>query len=363
MKRRASPVLIGAFVVAGLAVLTAVVIALAGGELFKRKERAVLHFSGSIYGLQVGAPVVFRGVRVGSVVGIEVLYDSQRSDFFIPVLIDLERDAIRGIESANGRAGRGARGHGAGSAGSGNEEPAPPVAQLVERGLRAQLSMQSLLTGLLYVDLDMRPDKAASVQNVQRGPWLDAIEIPTTETAIQTLKNQLDGLDIRRIADDLSAIASSARALVSGPELKQALADIEAIVASAKRVMTRLEKRIDPLANSAGSAMASVQSASQRLGAAADGLKAMSDSVGTASDRLAAVVAPDSPLVQRLNQTAAELAGTAVALRAAAGEDSRLMVSTERTLADLSRAARALRELAETLENNPEALLRGKARP
>ena len=67
MKRKASPVLIGAFVVAGLALVAVAIIAMAGGRLFAHKGRAVMHFGGSVYGLQEGAPVVFRGVRVGTV--------------------------------------------------------------------------------------------------------------------------------------------------------------------------------------------------------------------------------------------------------------------------------------------------------
>ena len=102
MTRKVSPTLIGAFVVAGLALLAAAIVFVAGNDLFKRKERAVMYFRGSIYGLQVGAPVVFRGVRVGSVASIEVVYDRANDRFVIPVVAELERDAISGIDGPRG---------------------------------------------------------------------------------------------------------------------------------------------------------------------------------------------------------------------------------------------------------------------
>ena len=118
MTRKVSPTLIGAFVVAGLALLAAAIVFVAGNDLFKRKERAVMYFRGSIYGLQVGAPVVFRGVRVGSVASIEVVHDRASDRFVIPVIAELERDAVHGMDESSGNT--------------------PALAALVQRGLRAQ---------------------------------------------------------------------------------------------------------------------------------------------------------------------------------------------------------------------------------
>ena len=117
MARKASPTLIGAFVVTGLALLAAAIVFVAGNDLFKRRERAVMYFRGSIYGLQVGAPVVFRGVRVGSVTSLEVVYDRVNDRFVIPVVAELERDAVRGMDGPRGR-----------TAVASDDAPAPPQA-------------------------------------------------------------------------------------------------------------------------------------------------------------------------------------------------------------------------------------------
>ncbi len=351
MPRKASPTLIGAFVVAGLALLAAAIVFVAGNDLFKRKERAVMYFNGSIYGLQVGAPVVFRGVRVGSVTSLEVVYDRAADRFVIPVVAELERDAVHGIDGPRG----GAFGVG--------DLPALPA--LVERGLRAQLQMQSLLTGLLYVDLDLpsqRTTAAAPAQNGKANAVVvsNAVEIPTSDTAVQALKSQLEGVDLRRLLDDVSAIAGSARAIVSGPELRTALDDLQAITGSIKRLTARFEQRLEPLAAAANSTLARTDRTMQRVGDAADAVSSAASSLTRTSDSLGQSVAPDSALMRELQTTANEVAAAAAALRGAAGSNDGVVRQTTRAMQDLSRAARSLRQLADDLDRQPQSLLRGR---
>lgn len=182
MSRRANPTLIGAFVVGALVLVVGAVIALGGGGLFKPREPVVMYFRGSIFGLQVGAPVVFRGVRLGSVTDIGLAYDKGTGAFYIPVTAQLERRVIRDLAGADS---------GIGST--------LTIAELVRDGLRAQLSMQSLLTGLLYVDLDFEPGKPAQLIS----PDPSIAEVPTVATAIQQLRTQFEQLDLGKLADDV----------------------------------------------------------------------------------------------------------------------------------------------------------------
>jgi paraquat-inducible protein B len=350
-RRRTSPTLIGAFVVGGLALLIATIIVAGGGRFFTRKEYAVMHFSGSIYGLQVGAPVVFRGVRLGSVTSIGLVYDKAADRFSIPVLAELEPHIIRGM----------------GDRRSDEEaERGETLQALVKRGLRAHLSLQSLLTGQLYVDLDLRPEKPGQLRG---GTYRSAIEIPTTPTAIQALRGQLEGLDLRKLLDDVSAIAGSARSVLAGPQLKQALDNVVLITEQVQQLSERLNRRIDPLADAATATLGDSRRAIERVtgvldkaGGAADKVSGAADRVGRAAERAGTMLAPEAPLVRDVQRAAAELAATAAALRQHTADDSGLVQNADRTLQDLSRAARAVRELADMLERHPEALLRGRRR-
>lgn len=344
MKKRGNATLIGAFVVIGITLVIGTVIAAGGGKFFVRKERVVMHFSGSIYGLQVGAPVVFRGVRLGTVSSVGLVYDRASDDFKIPVMADLEPDAIRGLGGLLQAEGR--------------NEDAPILPALVSRGLRAQLAMQSLLTGQLYVDLDLRPQQPAQLRSPS-GEQRE-MEIPTTATAIQNLKNQIDGMDLRRLIEDVSAIASSARAVVAGPQLKQTLDNVVAITADLRRMADQLEARIGPLADNATVTLNDARRAADKVGSAADGVKATATRLGSTAEKADRLLAPDSRLVTSIERAADQLAQAAAALNQQAGDETGFVHGAGEAMHDVSRAARSVRELAETLKRQPDALLRGR---
>jgi paraquat-inducible protein B len=73
-----------------------------------------------------------------------------------------------------------------------------------------------------------------------------------------------------------------------------------------------------------------------------------------------ALATAGTPVLARTQQAADELARAAAALAAMAGEDSSLRRRTDEALVEVARAARALRELAQLLEQQPEAILRGR---
>jgi len=337
--RRGNAFLIGLFVLVGIGLVVAGVLAGTGGRLFARKERAGMYFSNSVYGLQVGSPVMFRGVRMGSVTGIGLLHDEGKDDFTIPVVVELEREGITTVRADGSR-----------------DRHALRLSQMVDRGLTAQLSMQSLLTGQLYVDLDMRPGKPAA----RRGGARRLPEIPTSVTTIQNLKAQLEDLDVRSVVNDISAMARSARELVSAPELKTTVKDAQQTMASLRQLSDRLNRRADPLAQAAQQTLSDARQALGKLGGAADGVHDTARRIGSTSDRVGALVAPDSQLLQSLQRAADDLAQTAGNLRAVTGSDAPLVEGLERTLADVGRASRAVRELADLLERHPDALLRGR---
>lgn len=331
-KRHGHPALLGLFVVTALAMLFVAVFVIAGGKLLGGKQKVVMYFNGSIYGLQVGAPVVFRGVRLGSVSSIGVAYDRAHNEVSIPVVAELERDMLGNL--------------------TGDHQPGTVIASmnaLVTRGMRAQLAMQSLLTGQLYVDLDFRPGKPPTANGEERAE----IEIPTVNTPLQDLKNQVDGLDIKRLVGDLSAIASSGRQLLEGPELSHAVKDIEAVATSLRRLTEQLDRRAGPLADASMATLEATRLAMERMNKAAV-------SVDDTAERVGKTFHPEGPVVKDLQRTAQELTRAAAALADAAQDDAPLNQNLQRALKDVSQAARSLRELADTLDQQPESVLKGR---
>jgi len=346
---------VGLFALGGLFLLAFVVVVVAGSNLFGRSEQAVMHFRGSVYGLQIGSPVVFRGVRLGGVKSVGVVYSEGR--FSVPVVVELERDRILNLGAASAPAGADAA-------------EAVSLAALVAQGLVGQLSTHSLLTGQLYVDLSLRPGASANGPAVRRDA-AGRIEIPTTPTRFQSLQDQLDSVDLARISDDLRATLAATRRLVDGPEIAATLGELSKATASLARVASTLDKRLGPLADSTQATLNQAAQASTRVGAAAERAGASAERAGTqvaqsaqqvgaAAQRAEALLQPGSPVLVSVQQAADELARSATALRSAISEDSATVAGVQRALADVSRASRAVRELAELLEQQPQSLLRGR---
>lgn len=340
MTPRPNAARIGLFALGGIALLVAAVAVLFGTRLFANTERAVLHFRGSVYGLQVGSPVVFRGVRLGGVRSVGVVFEG--GGFEVPVVVEIDRDAIRTLSGASAAA-----------------DPALTLPALVGAGLSGQLATHSLLTGQLYIDLDLRPPGQPAVRHAS-----GLLQIPTTPTRFQSLQDQLDRVDLNRMTDDLSATLTAARNLIGGAEMKQTLSSLAQATASLARLTATLDRRAGPLADSAQGTLAQAGQAAQRVGSAADrignSVDQAAERVVRAADRAEQLLSPASPLVLSVQTAAEELARSASALRALALDESAPMQSVQRAMADVARAARAVRELADTIEQQPQSLLQGK---
>jgi len=335
--RRSNPTRIGLFAIIGLAVLVSAVVLVSGGRLFGSRERALMHFEGSIYGLQLGAPVVFRGVRLGSVVQIGVVHDAAHGGFAIPVTVELDRQLIRDLHGQPG---------------------GPSLQSLVDQGLSAQLSLQSLLTGLLYVDLDLRPGVPRPAAAHGASEWT---EIPTVTAPIQALQKQIQGLNVARLVDDVSSLAAAARQLLADPKLRQSLDQLAQASEQAQRLLARVDRRVDPLADALAGALAETRRTGAAWTSTAERTAALADRLGGTVDRADAVLAQGAPALQSVQRAADELARAATTLRAATGDESAWLLQLERAAHDVSRASRAVRDLADLLERQPEVLIRGRS--
>jgi len=332
MSKRANPTLIGAFIVGAIALAVVAVLLLAGGAWFQEPRQHVMYFEGAAQGLQTGAPVVFLGVKVGTVKRIQLGLDEQSRRFVVPVTVAVEPHVVRTR--------------------SGEQvdlQDRDTIRKLVERGLRAQLRIQSLLTGQLYVDLDFRPDKPARFVAIDP----DASEIPTIPTAAQELMKQLEEFPIEKFLADVSAVSESVNKIVSAPAAQDLPRRLEATLKHLQSLAAKLDVQGAPVLEEARGNLVEMRKALLAAQAALARLEAAAEHVG-------ALASADSQVVKNLTRASEELANAAQAVRGLAKEESPTLQSLNATLSEISRAARALRYLAETLDQQPEAIVRGK---
>jgi paraquat-inducible protein B len=325
MSRQANPTLIGGFVLGAVILVAAVLMLLGGGALFQERRAHLLYFDGAAQGLQVGAPVVFLGVKVGTVKRIQLGLDAEHRRFMVPVTIELEANIVQS------------------SLGEKIDLQDPEtIRQLVERGLRGRLKMQSLLTGQLYIDLDFHPDKPARF--IASDP--EVSEIPTIPTAVEELASKLERFPMDTFLADLAAISQSLNAILSSEAAQKVPVRLEETLAHLQSLSARLDKDGGPIITEMRADLVEMRKALE--------------AVRVAMVKIGGVAEAGSPMVASLTKTSEELAKTAKALQGLTGEGSPTMEHLNSALQEVSRAARALRFLAETLEQQPEAVLKGK---
>lgn len=336
---------VGIFALVGLIAL-ALAIVLVGGRWFTATERAQMRFDSSVFGLRTGAPVVYRGVRVGQVntIGFAAMAGGGLA---IPVSAEFERDALRELLVS-----------------AGGQPTDSPISGLIARGLVARLALQSILTGQLYVDLDFDASRIKDALPTSPG---GLPLIPTAQSKLQTLQAQLEGLDLAQIGRDVAAIAASARQLLAGPGPARVLDTTADAAQAMQRLAANIDAAVGPLSRAAQATLAQSQLAIGQIGQGAQQAGLAASQVGTAAAQVSTtavqaqtLLTTTGPVLSELQRTAVELGRVANTLREAADADSPLRQSAERALQDVSRAARALGELGETLNRQPDALLRGR---
>ena len=178
---------------------------LAYEKVYRDRHFFILNFEESIRGLSKGAPVEFRGIKVGQVEDFHLEFPTKELAGRIPVLIALEPERFSLL----------------GSHGASLEEV---LAKLVQKGFRAQLKPGSLLTGTLYVDLGFHPQAPAGAL-VRSGAYL---QIPTTPSALGALMDNLTLLVQRLQKLPLEDIAGQLRASI--PVLRETMEQTRALV-------------------------------------------------------------------------------------------------------------------------------------
>ena len=316
MSETRKPLLIGSFLLGGLLLLVAGTLLLSRDSWFSQPSEYVVYFKGALDGLDVGADVTYRGVKIGSVREIRLSYDRNIKDVVMPVILRI--DPRQGASKRN------------------FDEI---LEQLVQRGLRAQLQTPSLLTGKAIVALDMFPDQRGYVREPNE---VELPAIPSVPSRIDQAANLLGDLiaevrelPLRELIDSTSRAMQGIERLSQSGDLQQGLHHLASTLASLDRLSQRLETQLPPLLDSARQGSTEFTATLGEIRQAAAGLQ------------------------QTLAQTNTLLSDS----RRNLGPESELQYELNSALQELGRASKALQRTAEGLEQQPQALIFGKPTP
>ncbi len=280
---------------------------------FIKKITCVLFFESSVRGLKRGAPVEFKGIKVGQVKELSLAYDRESQHFKIPVLVEIEPERFLSDSDMA------------------EISPLSTLMGLIDDGLRARLQTGSLITGQLFIELDMHPETPLNLM----GPDLPFPELPTIPASLtqmtSSIKNilaKMERLDIDKIGSELlttlngaGRIVHKADRILDKADLETAMADFGRSLVLLKQILTQVDQRVEPIAGNLENA----------IGA---GHKAMEDIQNTLT-LMDEALNPNAPLQYHFIELTSEL----------------------------SEMARSIRILVDMLERNPNSVIFGKNPP
>lgn len=197
---------------------------------YTEKKHFILHFNESIRGLTVGAPVEFRGIKIGQVVDIKPEFDRQTLTPRITVLIETEPQRWANTEESK-------------------LDSQQQLQKLVDRGLRAQLKTGSLLTGQLFVDVDFHPEAPkAEVKISGAFPEMPTIPAPLQiiTARVNELLSKLESVPIEQIGKDLGDTLQNVKQLSESRELLEAVQALKQTLQHAQQLMQNLDSTVAP---------------------------------------------------------------------------------------------------------------------
>jgi paraquat-inducible protein B len=332
VKTKFSPAVVGAFVLGGFALVIIGLLSFGGVSFFSKPQRFAVYFDESIHGLDLGSPVKLRGVRVGRVVDLNIKYDKEKNHSVVVVVCEFSKNMVT---DTNG--------------GVINVSERGELQSLVDRGLRAQLGVLGLATGLLFVELDFMDPREYPVDKRVSDPKYTVVpSMPSAISEFQasvseilanlqkvdfagvsvelkallvTTRKQVDGVDLKGVVTQWKQTGAAVEAAATAPEIKQTFANLNAAVTDLRTLLAKIDTQVLPAGKELQDTLAQAKTTLESFNAAANDARRFIAAQGGLNEEIT------------------------------------------RTLTQLGEAADSVQRLADFLERNPNALITGKKRP
>jgi len=338
MSNKANPTRIGLFVVLSALLLVTGITLFGGGKFFSNKNIAIVYFDGSLQGLNVGAPVAYQGITIGEIKEIQLDINTDTFQITIPVLISLIPDKVIKVEGKNKQ--------------DQEQDINTFLKTMCDRGLRATVKTQSLLTGKLYIDLAIHPNSVA-IYHSNDDKYL---EIPTVPSELQQLTQAVQSLNFMELAakfsntmDALEKMSTSMEQALNSEDSQKNITTLFASLEHIHSILAKLDEGLFPI-------IAKLDTSLNKVAQLSDNTNQMIRHIDGQID----------PFFLTMNNTVRDTGLTMQAaetlmtdLRQSTGADSQLYYQLTESINELGKAASAMRAFTDYLDRNPQSLLFG----
>jgi len=332
MSVKPNATVVGIFVLGALAFGVVALIFLGRSAFSRESYKFVTYFDETVSGLEIGAAVKFRGVKIGQVTELKIFLgetDGQGVSSRIPVIYEVDK---RNFDESMGSL-------------IDLSKPDEPR-NYIDDGLRARLATASFITGLMYVELDIvNPDEYPAEYYSQ---FSELYEIPTFKGTLaeisdnisdfikrfnsvdfegislrlidllENLNTEIQNADLDGLSQSLQGTANSFTALAESPQFPKLFEKMELTLGEYKSLATEIRSAVDPTAEVLQIAL------------------------------------------QQFTKTLESLEVTTTSLHVMVRPQSSVRTNLDDALGSLTEAAESLRSLTDYLERNPSSLISGR---
>lgn len=343
-RKKVDPRVIGIFVVGAIILCVAGILFFGPGGMFTDTKRYMIYFENSVKGLSVGSPVRFRGVKIGQVREINIRFQQNELTFNVLVVIEIEPKKIQSDGGDKGLL----------ESLMTTVQGEDPIMPLIDGGLRAQLQLDSLVTGQLYINLDMFPD-AVAVQPRKGGEHL---AIPAVSSSFEELSKTVEELPLQLLADKLIQSAEGAQRIFTSPSLHSGIEQIDATMSNLNELIISVNDTLPALLTGMDQTLTQTRTTLKRLD---ESMLALLDEAKTTVTSTRAAVGSIDKSMSAVTRAADNVTITMQDYKELIDNDSPLLQQFSMTLQQLHRTMESLRYLADELERDPQMLLRGRS--
>ncbi len=338
MSVKANPTVVGGFVIGAIVLIVISFLVLGSGRFLKNDMRLMAVFPGTVNGLHVGSPVLFRGVQIGSVAQIKLYHNHKTQQSLVPVYIDLKQEVMELMIQ------------GEGEKKLTQEQALGLMVDLIKSGLHARLTIESLVSGRQLVEFEFDPDIPIQVTGIDK----QYLEIPTVESDLDKLQNLFKTIPLKELTESLIVMVAEVNKMFANKDAKEIFNNINATIVGSRQLIDSLNEQVLPLSESTQERLAEVQillesteiqltktllELTKLSSDVNEKLTGLTDSATKAFDKSDVVLSNMNDIVDQKSSVRNEF---------------------EQSLKELSRAAKSMRVFTEYLERHPEALIKGK---
>ncbi len=337
MSIKANPTAVGGFVIGAIFLIVVSFLVLGSGRFFKNDLRLMAVFPGTVKGLHVGSPVLFRGVNIGSVAEIKLYHDHKTQQSLVPVYIDLKQEVMELMIKEE-------------DADLSQEQALGLMVEMIKSGLHARLTIESLVSGRQIVEFEFDTSVPIKITGIDK----QYLEIPTIESDLEKLQNLFKTIPLKELTESLVITVTEINKMFADKDAREIFNNINATISGSRQFIDNLNEQIIPLSQSTQERLAEVQILLKNTEAQlTETLLELTRLSTNVNERLTSLTTSATTAFDKSDIVLSNM-------NAIVDKNSMVRNELEQSLKELSRAAKSMRVFSEYLERHPEALIQGK---